>query len=133
MPAGKAGSSWTITVIPARSESSASTGTTSSQVGHSRFTNTTSPSGSGGAAGMGAPRGSGEGTGRGYRAACTGGTMAAPHRIFGSELSPYSVKVRSYFRYKGIPHEWLERGPSNIAEFQKYAKLPLVPLVITPH
>jgi glutathione S-transferase len=58
--------------------------------------------------------------------------MPTPHRIFGSELSPYSVKVRSYFRYKGIPHEWLERGPSNIAEFQKYAKLPLVPLVVTP-
>jgi glutathione S-transferase len=58
--------------------------------------------------------------------------MAAPYRIFGSELSPYSVKVRSYFRYKGIPHEWLERGPANIAEYQKYAKLPLIPLVITP-
>jgi glutathione S-transferase len=58
--------------------------------------------------------------------------MASSYRIFGSEMSPYSVKVRSYFRYKGIPHEWLERGPSNIAEYQKYAKLPLVPLVITP-
>ena len=58
--------------------------------------------------------------------------MTAPHRVFGSELSPYSVKVRSYFRYKGIPHEWLERGPSNIAEYQKHAKLPLIPLVITP-
>ena len=58
--------------------------------------------------------------------------MPATHRIFGSELSPYSVKVRSYFRYKGIPHEWLERGPSNIAEYQKHAKLPLIPLVITP-
>jgi glutathione S-transferase len=58
--------------------------------------------------------------------------MAATYRIFGSELSPYSVKVRSYFRYKGIPHEWLERNPSNIAEYQKYAKLPLVPLVVTP-
>ncbi|MGH7289018.1 MAG: glutathione S-transferase family protein [Myxococcota bacterium] len=58
--------------------------------------------------------------------------MAAPYRIFGSELSPYSVKVRSYFRYKGISHEWLERGPTNIAEYQKYAKLPLIPLVVTP-
>ena len=58
--------------------------------------------------------------------------MPAPHRIFGSELSPYSVKVRAYFRYKGIPHEWLERGPSNMAEYQKHAKLPLIPLVITP-
>ena len=27
------------------------------------------------------------------------------YRIFGIELSPYSVKVRSYFRYKRIPHE----------------------------
>ena len=58
--------------------------------------------------------------------------MPAPHRIFGSELSPYSVKVRSYFRYKGIPHEWLERNQSSMGEFQKYAKLPLVPLVVTP-
>ena len=58
--------------------------------------------------------------------------MPAPHRIFGSEMSPYSVKVRSYFRYKGIPHEWLERNQSTMGEFQKYAKLPLVPLVVTP-
>ena len=54
------------------------------------------------------------------------------HRIFGSELSPYSVKVRSYFRYRNIAHEWLPRSPANQAEFQKYAKLPLVPLVVTP-
>ncbi|NRA01573.1 MAG: glutathione S-transferase [Myxococcales bacterium] len=58
--------------------------------------------------------------------------MTEPYRIFGSELSPYSIKVRAYFRYKGIPHEWLIRGPSNIAEYQKHARLPLVPLVITP-
>ena len=30
--------------------------------------------------------------------------MTTAYRIFGAELSPYSVKVRSYFRYKGIPH-----------------------------
>jgi glutathione S-transferase len=54
------------------------------------------------------------------------------HRIFGVELSPYSVKTRSYFRYKGIPHEWIVRTPATQAEFQKYAKLPLVPLVVTP-
>jgi glutathione S-transferase len=58
--------------------------------------------------------------------------MSAAHRIFGSELSPYSVKVRSYFRYKNLPHEWLLRSPANQGEFQKYAKLPLVPLVVTP-
>ena len=54
------------------------------------------------------------------------------YRIFGSELSPYSVKVRSYFRYKALPHDWLLRSPANQAEFQKHAKLPLVPLVVTP-
>jgi glutathione S-transferase len=58
--------------------------------------------------------------------------VPAPYRIFGIELSPYSVKVRSYFRYKGIPHEWVVRHLGNMEEFQKFAKLPLVPLVITP-
>jgi len=33
--------------------------------------------------------------------------MSDKDRIFGAELSPYSVKVRSYFRYKRIPHEWV--------------------------
>ncbi len=58
--------------------------------------------------------------------------MAGVHRIFGSELSPYSVKVRSYFRYKKIPHAWIVRGAANEEEFQRHAKLPLIPLVITP-
>jgi len=58
--------------------------------------------------------------------------MSDVYRIFGAELSPYSVKVRSYFRYKGIPHEWIPRGPKTQEEFSKYAKLPLVPLVVTP-
>jgi glutathione S-transferase len=54
------------------------------------------------------------------------------YRLFGNELSPYSVKVRSYFRYKAIPHEWIERNPKTQAEYQKYAKLPLIPAVATP-
>ncbi len=54
------------------------------------------------------------------------------YRIYGSELSPYSVKVRSFFRLKGIEHDWIPRSPAVQAEFQKYAKLPLVPLVVTP-
>jgi glutathione S-transferase len=58
--------------------------------------------------------------------------VTGTHRIFGSELSPYSVKVRSFFRYKNIAHEWILRSPAVQAEFQKYAKLPLVPLVVTP-
>ncbi len=58
--------------------------------------------------------------------------MTENYRIFGSELSPFSVKVRSYFRFKGVPHEWIVRNPSNMDEFKKHAKLPLIPLVITP-
>jgi glutathione S-transferase len=61
-----------------------------------------------------------------------GGPVSAPYRIFGLELSPYSVKVRSYFRYKRIPHEWVVRHLGNMAEFQKHAKLPLIPLVLAP-
>ena len=56
--------------------------------------------------------------------------MSGRFRIFGSEMSPYSVKVRSYFRYKGIAHDWLVRGPANQAEYAKHAKLPLIPLVV---
>ncbi len=58
--------------------------------------------------------------------------MSDTYRIFGAELSPYSVKVRSYFRYKRIPHEWVVRTMDNMSEFQKHAKLPLIPLVIAP-
>ncbi len=58
--------------------------------------------------------------------------MTRPYRIFGSELSPYSVKVRSWLRYKELPHEWIVRNPASQAEFQKYAKLPLIPVVVTP-
>lgn len=56
--------------------------------------------------------------------------MTAPYRVFGVENSPFSVKVRSYFRYKGIEHEWIVRNISTMPEFQKYAKLPIVPLVV---
>jgi len=58
--------------------------------------------------------------------------MSDVYRIFGSELSPYSVKVRSYFRYKGIAHEWIPRNAAVEEEFKKYAKLPIIPLVVTP-
>ena len=58
--------------------------------------------------------------------------MAGTYRIFGSEMSPYSVKVRSYFRFKGIAHQWIARGPANEDEFKKFARLPIVPMVVTP-
>src|SRR5260370_3842550 len=47
-------------------------------------------------------------------------------------MSPYSVKVRSYFRYKAIPHQWVLRNAASQAEYEKYAKVPIIPLVVTP-
>lgn len=58
--------------------------------------------------------------------------MSQAYQIYGSEYSPYSVKVRSGFRYKGLPHEWIVRSSRCEEEFQKHARLPLVPLVVTP-
>src|SRR5690349_10537362 len=58
--------------------------------------------------------------------------MAEYYRIIGAEMSPYSVKVRSYFRYKAIPHQWVLRNAESQAEFEKYAKVPIIPLVVTP-
>lgn len=58
--------------------------------------------------------------------------MTGDYRIYGVELSPYSVKVRSYFRYKQIPHQWIVRNVDTMADYQKYAKIPIIPLVVTP-
>jgi glutathione S-transferase len=58
--------------------------------------------------------------------------MAETYRIFGAEMSPYSVKVRSYFRYKGIPHQWILRNAASQAEYDRFAKLPIIPLLVTP-
>ena len=58
--------------------------------------------------------------------------MSELYRVFGSENSPYSVKTRSYFRYKKIPHEWIVRNQETTAEYKKYARLPIVPAVATP-
>jgi len=54
------------------------------------------------------------------------------YRLFGVEMSPYSVKVRAFMRYKKIPHTWVVRSMDQMAEFGKYAKLPLVPCLACP-
>lgn len=59
--------------------------------------------------------------------------MSDHYRIFGAELSPYSVKVRSYCRYKEIPHQWQLRNAAVQSEYEKYAKIPIIPLVVTPN
>ncbi|MBL4665969.1 MAG: glutathione S-transferase family protein, partial [Sneathiella sp.] len=44
----------------------------------------------------------------------------------------FSIKVRSYFRYKNIEHKWRPRTQENFADFKAHAKLPLIPLIICP-
>jgi glutathione S-transferase len=58
--------------------------------------------------------------------------VAEGYRIIGAEMSPYSVKIRSYFRYKAIPHQWILRNAASQADYDKYARMPIIPLVITP-
>jgi len=58
--------------------------------------------------------------------------MPEQYLIYGAELSPYSVKIRAYFRYKEIPHKWIIRDQKSNTEYKKFAKLPIVPLVVTP-
>lgn len=57
--------------------------------------------------------------------------QAAHYTIIGAEESPYSVKVRSYLNYKKLPYEWRSRAEAQ-ALYAQHAKLPLIPLVITP-
>jgi glutathione S-transferase len=52
-------------------------------------------------------------------------------KIIGSEESPYSVKVRAYLAFKQLPYTWLQRSQASKL-YQLYAKLPIVPLVVTP-
>ena len=58
--------------------------------------------------------------------------MPDGYRIIGAEMSPYSVKIRSYFRYKAIPHQWILRNAASQAEYERYARMPIIPLVVTP-
>jgi len=56
--------------------------------------------------------------------------MTAPFRLYGAELSPYSMKVRSYLRFKGVDFEWLPRSLARQEEFARYAKQPLIPVLV---
>ena len=55
------------------------------------------------------------------------------YRLFGAETSPYSVKVRSFLRYKGVDFEWVGRSSATEDEFQALASVPTVPLLVSPN
>ncbi|MEM1150053.1 MAG: glutathione S-transferase family protein [Pseudomonadota bacterium] len=56
----------------------------------------------------------------------------ANYRLFGAETSPYSEKVRAALRYKGVDFDWVPRSVKTEADFQALAKVPTVPLLISP-
>ena len=55
------------------------------------------------------------------------------YRLFGAETSPYSVKVRSLLRYKGVDFEWISRSKATEEEFAALARVPTVPLLVSPN
>ena len=55
------------------------------------------------------------------------------YRLFGAETSPYSLKVRSFLRYKGADFDWVQRSAATEDEFKRHATLPTVPLLISPN
>ncbi|MEM9376234.1 MAG: glutathione S-transferase family protein [Pseudomonadota bacterium] len=54
------------------------------------------------------------------------------YRLFGAETSPYSMKVRSFLRYKGVDFEWVGRSKATEEEFSAHARVPTVPLLLSP-
>ncbi len=56
----------------------------------------------------------------------------AAYRLFGAETSPYSLKVRSFLRYKGVDFDWVLRSAATEEEFKTHASLPTLPLLISP-
>ncbi len=46
-------------------------------------------------------------------------------------MLPYLVNIRSYIRYKKIPHHWLQHF-QNEEEFNRLARRRLMPLAVTP-
>lgn len=56
--------------------------------------------------------------------------MNAPFRLYGAELSPFSIKVRAFLRFKSLDFSWLARSVARQEEFARYAKLPLIPVLV---
>jgi glutathione S-transferase len=58
-------------------------------------------------------------------------TEHAAYRILGSLGSPYSLKMRAIFRYRRIPHVWVQSSASNDAE-RAQMKVPVIPIIRYP-
>lgn len=59
--------------------------------------------------------------------------QSAPQfRLLGLEASPYTMKVESFLKFKGIQYEWINRSLKNEKLFQNHAKVQLIPLLFFP-
>ena len=59
--------------------------------------------------------------------------MATGYRLFGTETSPFSIKVRSYLRYKKLPFVWVPKGFGTDEEFQTLARSDALPMLVSPN
>lgn len=57
--------------------------------------------------------------------------MSASYRLFGAETSAFSVKLRSYMRYKGLEHEWLVRTAESEETLKEAARFATLPVLVT--
>ncbi|MEO0550777.1 MAG: glutathione S-transferase family protein [Pseudomonadota bacterium] len=54
-------------------------------------------------------------------------------RLMGLEPSPYTMKVESFLKFKGIPYDWVSRTMKSEKEFQENAQVQLIPLLFFPN
>ncbi|MFC7292480.1 glutathione S-transferase family protein [Hirschia litorea] len=57
--------------------------------------------------------------------------MSASYRLFGAETSAFSIKLRSYMRYKGLPHEWLARTSETESTLKEVSRFSTLPVLVT--
>ncbi len=53
-------------------------------------------------------------------------------RLMGLGASPYTMKVASFLKFKGIQYDWISRSMKTEPLFQKHAKVQLIPLLFLP-
>lgn len=54
------------------------------------------------------------------------------YELMGMDVSPYTMKVKSYFLFKGIPFDWVTRSLKTEKRFQEHAAVQLIPMVFLP-
>ena len=58
--------------------------------------------------------------------------MSRPYKIIGSEISPFSIKVRSWFRFKRVHYDWIVASAAARGRYADYFRIPVIPVVILP-